>query len=304
MMTIRCASGSIAISPKDYQGYEFGQDAGASLLFSPTGLDEDLARADLQELVHHCPLLLGVERTTWWLDGLRQYVPWLAPLSLSGVWQILKRWNIVYKGGRGHTHSPDEQYDQKCANVTRIKDLAQQAPGEVVMLYEDEITVYKRPVVGRSYQAKGSKGMKASGHDARARRIAACVDVATGAVIARQRDRFNVKEMYRFFSFVEKQYPDAKVIYIVLDNWPVHFHGYVRDHLSKRTSRIRLVSLPTYAPWLNPVEKLWLKLTREFLRQHPYGHEWERFKSMLTTWFKKHRLGSAHLLHEVGLLPS
>lgn len=101
------------------------------------------------------------------------------------------------------------------------------------------------------------------------RRLAGCVDVASGAVIVRQRDRFNVKEMYRFFYFVEKQYPDADVIYIALDKWPVHFHGYVSDHLAARHSRIRLLPLPTSAPWTNPMEKVWLKLVREILTQHP-----------------------------------
>ena len=144
-------------------------------------------------------------------------------------------------------HSPDPLYDQKMADITNARILAQSAPKQVVFLYEDEFTFFSRPLVGRCYQPRGGKGAKATGAARVPRRIAGCVDVESFAVIARQRDHFNVKEMYRFFYFVEKQYPEADVIYIALDNWPVHFHGYVSDHLAARNSRIRLLPRPSYA---------------------------------------------------------
>lgn len=242
-------------------------------------------------------------RSTWHLPSVRQVVPWLAEMSLPGICKLLKRLHVCYKRGQAHVHSPDPLYDQKLADITNARLLAQSAPKEVVFLYEDEFTFFSRPLVGRCYQPCGSKGAKATGAALVTRRLAGCVDGASGAVIVRQRDRFNVKEMYRFFYFVEKQYPDADVIYIALDNWPVHFHGYVTDHLAARNSRIRLLPLPTYAPWTNPMEKVWLKLVREWLTQHAYGTRWQALKEGLTRWFDDLRQGSAELLHEIGLLP-
>lgn len=201
----------------------------------------------MQEILHHSPLLYGLLRSNWHLESVRQVVPWLAPMSLPGICKLLKRLHVCYKRGRAHVHSPDPLDDQKLADITNARLLAQSAPQEVIFLYEDEFTFYSRPLVGRCSQPKGGKGAKATGAALVTRRIAGCVDVASGAVIARQRDRFNVKEMYRFFDFVEKQYPEADVIYIALDNWPVHFHGDVRDHLAARRSRVRLLPLPTYA---------------------------------------------------------
>ena len=201
----------------------------------------------MQEILHHSPLLFGLLRSTWHLESVRQVVPWLHKMSLPGVCKLLKRLNVRDIRGQAHVHSPDLLYDRKMADITNARLLAQSAPKEVVFLYEDEFTFYSRPLVGRCYQHRGGKGAKATGAALVTRRIAGCVDIASGAVIARQRDRFNVKEMYRLFYFVEKQYPDADVIYIALDNWPVHFHGYVRDHLEARSSRIRLLPLPTYA---------------------------------------------------------
>lgn len=228
----------------------------------------------------------------------------MGPLTLSAISQLLKRYAISYKRGRQHVHSPDLLYDQKLAKITRARELAQQAPGDVIFLYEDEITVYNRPKIGRTYgSVYRRKGDTATGAGSQLLRIAGCLDVQSGAVIARIRSRYNVKEMYRYFYFVEKQYPAAKVISIALDNWPVHFHAYVQEHLAKIHSRIRFLPLPTYAPWTNPQEKVWLKLSREILTQHPRGNQFPQLKEEVKDWLQRQREGSAELLHEVGLLP-
>ena len=278
-------------------------DAGASPLFSPAHQDLEVAAGDLQEVVHHHPQLHGLSRSRWRLTDLRQVIPWMAKLSLPGICRLLKRLEVSYKRGRAHVHSPDLQYPAKLASIARARELAQQAPAEVVFLYEDEFTFYSRPPVGRTYAPRGHTASKASGAALETRRIAACVDVASGAVIARQRDHFNVKEMARFFWYVERQYPDAAVIYLALDNWPVHFHAFVQDYLAQHHSRIRFLPLPTYAPWTNPVEKLWLLFHEDFLDQHPFGQCWEALKQAITDWFAGRREGSAELLHTIGLLP-
>ena len=53
--------------------------------------------------------------------------------------------------------------------------------------------------------------------------------------------------MTRFFRFVDQHYPQAERIFLVLNNWFVHFHPYVLDYLAKNCPRDELVPLPTYA---------------------------------------------------------
>ena len=227
----------------------------------------------------------------------------MSKLSLAAVCNCLRRFDLHYKRGRAHVHSPDRLYDQKIAAIERARDLAFQAPGEVIFLYEDEHTAHLRPRVGWAYRGRALKGAKATGAASGTIRLAGALDVATGQVIVRRRASFPVKEMYRFFYHVEQHYPDARIIYIALDNWSVHFHEYVRCNLARSHSKIRLLPLPTYAPWTNPIEKFWLKLNREFMNQHPYGGDEGAFSDALDLWLDKHREESAALLHEVGLLP-
>lgn len=271
--------------------------------FSPCKAAE--AAQQVAEVVHRTPVLYGLDRHSWTLDALRLVIPWMATLTPAAVSKLLRRFHLVYKRGRAHVHSPDLEYDQKMAAIAAAQQAARKAPGEVVLLYEDEFTAYLRPLVGSSYRLRSERGQKATGATGETVRLAACLDANTGRVVWRRRSSFNVKQMYRFFYYVQKQYPQAKVIYLALDNWPVHFHAYVQEHLAKMkpTNRLRFLSLPTYAPWTNPTEKYWLKLSREWLRFHPYAERKKGFISELDGWLSRHCLPSPDLLHEVGLLP-
>jgi len=227
----------------------------------------------------------------------------MARLTLGGICQMLRRFDLCYKRGRQHVHSPDLLYDEKLEQIALARALAQMTPDRVIFLYLDEHTANLRPLVGRTYRDKSKPGEKATGATSRTVRLAGALDVASGQVLVRRRESFNVKEMYRFFYHIEQHYPQADVIYIALDNWPVHFHPYVKENLERIDSKIRLLPLPTYAPWTNPIEKFWLKLNREFMKQHRYGQDFQVFCDALDLWLDKHRQESAALLHEVGLLP-
>jgi transposase len=254
-------------------------------------------------MVHRRPSLYGLDRSNWWRAWLRQVVSWMQKLSLSAVCRLLQRFDLRYKRGREHVHSPDPLYHEKIAQVERARDLSLQAPDKVVFLSQDEHTANLRPLVGRTSRHKSEAGEKATGAASELIRLAGALDEALGQVLVRRRQSFNVKEMYRFFYHLEQHYSEADVIYIALDNWSVHFHPYVRENLERIHSKIRLLPLPTYAPWTNPIEKCWLKLNREFMKQHPYGCDEAAFRDALDLWLDKHREESAALLHEVGLLP-
>jgi len=226
-------------------------------------------------------------------------------MSLPGVCKMFARLHLVYKRGRAHVHSPDLAYRDKLQAIAAAKEEARAAPGEVVFLYEDEFTAYLRPLVARSYRGRSEPGQKATGATGDKVRLAACVDALTGKVVWRRRGRYDVKEMYRFFYHINQQYPEARVIYMALDNWSVHFHPSVLDHLAamKKPNRIRFLPLPTYAPWTNPTEKYWLKLSREWLRFHPFAGDKKQFIHQLDGWLTRHCDPSPDLLHEIGLLP-
>ncbi|HKT40527.1 MAG TPA: IS630 family transposase [Ktedonobacterales bacterium] len=242
-------------------------------------------------------------RSRWWLDGLRQCVPWLRGCCLATVWQTLHRCHLVYKRGRRYVHSPDPLYAAKLATIGYVRQRAVADPERVVVLYEDEFTYHRRPTVGRGYALAGSDQPRA-GQGWRAdttRRIAACLDVGTGQVHAQQRAHWPAPALTGFFQQVAGRYPAAQRIYIALDNWPVHFQQDLRATLAA-TTPIRLLRLPTYAPWTNPVEQLWRKLYAEVLHLHRLADAWDELTQTVQAWLDQWLTPAPDLLRYLGLL--
>jgi len=254
--------------------------------------------------VRRSPRLYGLKRSRWWLDGLRQKVSWLNGLSLSGVHKILRRLQVSYKRGRRYVHSPDPAYDEKLAVLQTIRELVAAEPKRFVLLYEDELTYYRRPTVAQGYAVRGSdepharQGLGANLYQ----RIAASLDVSSGRLFAWQRKHFDRWTLIRYYRALEAAYPEAELIFVAQDNWPVHFHDDILAALVG--SKIVLVPLPTYAPWTNPMEKVWRKLYQEVLHLHDFADRWDELKTEVDDWLGQFADGSTELLHYVGLCPN
>ena len=54
--------------------------------------------------------------------------------------------------------------------------------------------------------------------------------------------------------------------------------------LIKTQEKRTVVFLPTYAPWTNPIEKLWRKLKQEVLHLHRYEDDWEGLKNRVACY--------------------
>lgn len=228
---------------------------------------------------------------------------WLNALSLSGTHRLLHRLEVRYRRGQERFHSPDPDYDAKLAAVAQARAEAARRPGRVVFLYQDEFTYYRRPSVARAWYPKGGPGRPARlGHKVNtARRVLGTLEASTGRLFCWQRAHADRATLIRYYRAVEAAYPEAEMIYLAQDNWPVHFHPDVRAALAR--SKVRLMRLPTYAPWTNPIEKVWRRLKQELLHQHDFEDDWVGLQAAVTAWLDKWTGGSTDLLRYVGLCP-
>lgn len=262
--------------------------------------------AEVAEVVGQPPAQFGLSgsyQTRWWLDGVRQAVDWLRGRSLATVSTTLRACGIRFRRGRRHVHSPDPAYQSKLARIATITWYSRCAPQEIVQLYEDEVTYYRRASVAADYtlirtrpQPLAEQGLGAN----TARRIAGCLDAATGQLIAWQRAHFDRLTLTRYFAEVEACYPRATQIFVLLDNWPVHFHRDLLEDL--RGSKLTLVPLPTYAPWTNPIEKVWRKLYADVLHLHRRVNDWDQLHTTVQTWLDQWNQPSPTLLRYTGLM--
>jgi hypothetical protein len=279
--------------------------------------------------VARTPRACGIDRTRWTLAALRGSCVWLVSLSLAGVHGVLRRLGIHWKRGRAAVRSPDPNYHPKRDDIATVVAQAQAAPERVVTVYLDEVTIERQPSVSQDYVAAGRAQPRANrSWSANAEtRIVATLDHLTGQVVF-QRGRVTTAALVRFFQHLRAAYPVADRINVVLDNWPVHFHPDVLVAMQPQLTRwdfprpaswsdqpsaaavrkwsqlqlpIQFVPLPTYASWLNPIEKLWRKLRQEVTHHHPWANDLPRLRDELERFLVQFAHGSADLLRYVGL---
>ena len=82
----------------------------------------------------------------------------------------------------------------------------------------------------------------------------AALDVATGRVIAKCSKRHRHQDFLVFLNVIDRETPEDLDIHLVLDNYATHKHPKVKAWLAKRP-RYHLHFTPTYASWLNQVER-------------------------------------------------
>lgn len=112
--------------------------------------------------------------------------------------------------------------------------------------------------------------------------------------------KMGVRGLRRFLEKLGAAYPGRRV-YLVWDNWPTHRHP---DVLAKAEELgIKVLWLPTYAPWTNPIEKLWRWVRQEAVHHHRLSERWEELKGRVAAFLGRFCDGSPEFLRYVGLLP-
>jgi transposase len=239
----------------------------------------------------------------WTLAALSKAVAWMACLKEAAVCRMLRRLGVRYRRGQEHLHSPDPDYDAKMRAVLAARHEAASRPGQVVFVYLDELTYYRRPSVANAWHHEGGPGRYAEqGHGRNSkRRVIGALDAVDGRLLCWQRSETGVGTLKRFYKALQAAYPEAEVIYVAQDNWPVHFHPDVLASL--QGTRVKLLRLPTYAPWTNPIEKVWRFLKQELLHQHDFADDWAGLQRAVTEWLARWAGPSPRLLRYVGLAP-
>jgi hypothetical protein len=275
--------------------------------FSVLGVGEKYSKSDvllLQEQLHQSPRAFGLLSSRWTLQTIRQTCGWLKTYSLSGVWRVLRANGVRYKRGQEHLHSPDLEYVAKRDHISWCVQQARDYPGVVVVLFLDEFSYYRWPGVARAYSEVGVHQPRANltaSYNTRGRLIAALESIH-GKVLYLQRSHITVHVLVLFLQLVRRSFPEARTIYIVQDNWHnVHFHP--NQIAAAEQLGIVLVPLPTYAPWLNPCEKLGRKLRQDVTHMHNLAQDWEGLKKAVTDFLDQFASGSIDLLKYTGLLP-
>jgi hypothetical protein len=253
-------------------------------------------------LLHHPPDNDNWRRSRWRLQDIGNAIVWLQGYTDPGVWYLLKRLGISRKQALNFVRSPDPDFRAKWQAILRAYAQALAEPERVVFLFSDELTYYRQPSLAPAYHPRGARqpyARQVAGYNTRTR-LAAVLNGVSGQVNYRQRSKIGKEELPLFYAQVRAAYPQAEVIYLIQDNWPVHALPEVRAALAEHG--LMALFLPTYASWLNPIEKLWRWLKQNVLHLHRLAHQPEVLRKKVADFLDQFQNGSPALLHYVGLL--
>ncbi len=79
--------------------------------------------------------------------------------------------------------------------------------------------------------------------------------------------------------------PPERKIYVVIDNYRIHFAKPVLAFLQAHQDQIEVVCLPTSSPKLNPVERFWKHLRRK-VTHNTFFQTVERLLEAVTSFFQ------------------
>ena len=110
--------------------------------------------------------------------------------------------------------------------------------------------------------------------------ILAALDLHEGHVTARVERRHRSREFIALLKDLDRYYPPACTIRIVLDHHSAHISKETRAWLATRPNRFQYVLTPKHGSWLNIVETLFGKMSRTFLR-HIRVRSWEELRDRI-----------------------
>jgi transposase len=110
----------------------------------------------------------------------------------------------------------------------------------------------------------------------------AALDVASGNVIADLAPRHRAEEFRRFLNLIDRSVPADLDVHVVVDNFSAHKTPAIRRWLV-RHPRFTLHFTPTYASWLNLVERWFAELTAKWLKRGTHRSVKELVAS-IRTW--------------------
>lgn len=249
------------------------------------------------------PTPSGPVPSRWSLRTIRASLPNLTDYSLSGVWRVLRRNGLRLRGAAVQHYSPDPDYESKVERLCACLQEAAQDPDDTVLVFLDEMSYTRWAEAGPDWTASAPAPRpvaRRSNANNRQWRIIGGLNPVTGQVTVREGYIVGRAKVSEFWQVLAQTYPQAKRIYVVLDNWSIHRHPEVATAREK-LPQLELVWLPTYAPWLNPIEKLWRWLRQDVLKLHRLAADWDALQQRVRDFLAQFAEGSEELLHYVGL---
>jgi transposase len=248
--------------------------------------DEELALVDRREengetvitkevqvavwlLVAQTPRQYGHRRPTWTLEllvlVLRQRLG--TRLSRATVSRLLRRLGIRRGRPKPFVKCPWPK-ERRDLRIERLRYLLLHARAGEVWVFEDEVDIHLNPKIGPDYMLPGiQKRVETPGVNVK-RYVAGALNALTGQLTWVEGESKNSELFLRLVFQLGYDYPGARRIHLILDNYGIHKSQLVKSILARCDGKVRLHFLPPYCPDDNRIERVWEDLHADVTRNH------------------------------------
>jgi len=204
--------------------------------------------------------------------------------SLSGVTDLLHRLGFSYKKP---THVPGKQDPAKQQAFIEEYERIKAEKGENDPIYFADAThPQHNSVPSYGWIKKGQeKELKANCGRQRLN-INGAINIETLEPVTGFYDTINAQATVDLFAKIEAKHPQAKTIYMIVDNARYYRSVLLRESLEG--TKIKLIFLPPYSPNLNLIERYW-KFFKKKVLNNRYYETFDGFKQACQRFFRKRK---------------
>jgi transposase len=156
----------------------------------------------------------------------------------------------------------------KDRRLRALRRLASHPRPREVVVFADEVDVHLNPKIGLDWMNRGQQKEVVTPGQNEKRYLAGALHAASRRLTCVEAGRKNSSLFVALLAALLKDYPGARKIHVILDNYRIHKSRMVEIALRHFAKRVRLHFLPPYCPDDNKIERVWLDLHAEVTRNH------------------------------------
>jgi len=230
----------------------------------------ELYQAELLAAVSRSPREYGHRRPTWTQELLILVLHKQTGIRISctTMSRLLKRLKVRLGWPKPIVGCPWKK-SRRIRRLKAIQRLVQRLPKNEVVLYVDEVDIHLNPKIGPDWMLRGTQKTVLTPGKNEKRYLAGSLNARTGRLTWVEADRKNsTLFILQLWILVARDYPNAKRIHLILDNYRIHSSRQTQAALATLNGRIVLHFLPPYCPDHNRIERVWRDLHANVTRNH------------------------------------
>ena len=187
----------------------------------------------------------------------------IAPSSVGRIW---REQGLKPQRTKTFKLSKDKEFDRKFRDVI---GLYLDPPEKAVVLFCDEKTQCQAMERTQPALPLGVGHIRTKPHDYICHgtiRLFAAMSFLAGKLIYRAEKKHTHLEWLRFLNRIHHEVPKDLDIHLIADSYCTHKHPKAREWLSKH-ERFHMHCTPTFASWMNLVERFFADLTEDCVRE-------------------------------------